>query len=102
MSTEASTVKFRSSNSSHLHSYQSKSNFQLAVVQGIQNNRRHYEDAYKILPILDKELSNYSYFAVFDGHQNNMMADFLEEHFENYLIGQLKNHHNTREDQIRR
>jgi serine/threonine protein phosphatase PrpC len=72
------------------------------VVQGIQNKRRHYEDSHKILPILDKELSNYSYFAVFDGHQNNMMADFLEEQFENYIIGQLKRHHNTREGQIRR
>ncbi len=65
--------------------------YKLAVAHEEMNSRRRntMEDCHRILPIL-KELIDYSYFAIYDGHGGRQIVDFLEESLESNIAVELK------------
>ncbi len=65
--------------------------YKLAVAHEEMNSRRRstMEDCHRIIPTL-KEITNCSYFGIYDGHGGRQIVDFLEESLENNIAFELK------------
>ena len=66
--------------------------YRLAVAHEEMNSRRRntMEDCHRVLPIIDEDLSSYSYFAIYDGHGGRQIVDFLENSLEMSICKELK------------
>ena len=66
--------------------------YKFASAHGEMNPRKRHtmEDCHRVLPQLSVDLSQYSYFGVYDGHGGRQIVDFLEDALEANIAIELK------------